>query len=50
MSKLAALKVDQLVERFAEITVKQGRAADNFDNRTYNRLYAQMMEVADELK
>jgi hypothetical protein len=50
MSKLTALKVDQLVQRFADITVKQGRAANHFDNRAYNRLYAQMVEVADELK
>lgn len=50
MSKLAAFAVDLLVERFADIAVKQGRAADHFDNRTYNRLYVQMMEVADELK
>ncbi|MBN8963289.1 MAG: DUF2019 domain-containing protein [Rhizobiales bacterium] len=44
------MSVDQLVARFTDIAVKQGRAADHFDNRTYNRLYVQMMEVADELK
>lgn len=48
--RLDAVPVDQLVERFTDIAVKQGWAADHFDNRTYSRLYAQMMEVANELK
>lgn len=40
--RLDAVPVDQLAERFTDIVVKQGWAADHFDNRTYNRLWCCM--------
>lgn len=49
-TKLDAMTVDQLVERFAAITVAQDDALLGHEFAKFNRLYDRMKEVSDELK
>jgi hypothetical protein len=48
--KLNALSIRELVELFTDITLQQYPAVLGNDARTYNRLYAQMDAVCQELK
>lgn len=48
--KLPQMTVEQLAQRFLDITVQQHRAEIGDDNAAYNRLYRQMEAVEKELK
>lgn len=48
--RLDAMSIDQLVERFAAITVAQDNAILGGENAKFSRLYLRMDEVSDELK
>ncbi len=48
--RLDAMSVDQLVERFAAVTVAQDNALLSRELAKFNRLYDRMKEVSDELK
>jgi hypothetical protein len=47
---LSSLSVEELVKRFADITSQQYPAVMGNDVQTYNKLYAQMDAVCQELK
>jgi hypothetical protein len=47
---LGAMSSKNLVERFAEIVVAQDRALLGGETTRFNRLFRQMMDVANELK
>lgn len=47
---IVAMTVDELVDRFAAITVAQDRAIFEENNTEYNKLYTQMTAIARELK
>lgn len=47
--RLDAMSVDQLVERFAAVTVAQDDAILGRESAKFNRLYDRMQEVSDEL-
>jgi len=48
--ELSTLSVDELVQRFAEITREQDKAILAGQAAKFNRLFDRMMEVYDELK
>jgi hypothetical protein len=52
MSKpsLQSMTVDQLVERFAALCVEQSKAIDRDNNKKYEGLFWQMIDVEKELK
>jgi len=47
---LSKLTSEQLTNQFVAIAVKMGDAMSTWDTPSFNRLYAQMMEVQRELK
>jgi hypothetical protein len=47
--KLDSLSIDELVKLFTDITLQQYPAVMGNDVRTYNKLYAQMVAVRQEL-
>jgi hypothetical protein len=48
--ELPHLSVDELVERFSEITLKQDRALMRDEIASFNRLFGQMVDVKEELR
>jgi hypothetical protein len=48
--QLSAMSSANLVERFAEIVVAQDQALLGGETTKFNRLFGQMMDVANELK
>ena len=44
------MTVDGLVRRFAEITDEQGQALKTYQIKKYEKLYGEMIDVANELK
>jgi uncharacterized protein (DUF924 family) len=49
-SNLGDLRLDHLVDRFAEIGFAQSKALDADDTAKFNRLFDKLMEVEKELK
>jgi len=49
-NELSAMRVDELVDRFAEIALAQDKAIEEVDNSRYRKLYAQMEAVDQELR
>ena len=49
-NKLTGMSVEQLAERFLDITVQQHHAEMDDDNSLYNQVYGRMRAVEDELK
>ncbi len=50
MSGLQGMTVNDLVQRFTEITIEQGLATKRYNIKRYTKLYNDMMEVANELR
>jgi Domain of unknown function (DUF2019) len=48
--ELSAMSSAKLLERFAEIVVAQDQALLGGEHSKFNRLFSQMMDIADELK
>ncbi|HXO72772.1 MAG TPA: DUF2019 domain-containing protein [Bradyrhizobium sp.] len=48
--ELSAMSSANLVERFAEIVVAQDQALLGGEHAKFNRLFRQMMDIANELK
>ena len=49
-NKLTGMSVEQLAERFLDITMQQHHAEMDDNHAAYNRLYRQMEDVNKELK
>lgn len=50
IAAISKLPSDTLVREYAEIGIRQDRAIEQFDNRTYNRLYSNRKAIAAELQ
>ena len=49
-NRYSSMGTDELVARYIEIGVRQYKAIEAFDNRTYNRLYPRKRAIAAEMR
>ncbi|MBL8583373.1 MAG: DUF2019 domain-containing protein [Rhizobiaceae bacterium] len=47
---LAKITTEELVDRFVDLSIREGIASFEFDTRTFNRLFARHSAIARELR